>query len=66
MTAKDRLHQLIEEMHEDQAFGLLQDLETPAPLSEEDRKAIAEGLADSEAGRVFEESEVLAEFGIKD
>lgn len=67
MTAKEKLKQLIDEMHEDQAFGLLEHLERPLPpLSAEDRASIARGLADSEAGEVFDEAEVLAEFGIDD
>ncbi len=65
MTAKERLHQLIDEMHDDQAAVLLMDLERP-PLSEADHEAIARGLADSEAGRTFSEQEVMAEFGIVD
>ena len=66
MTVKEKLHKLIDEMHEDQAAVLLMDLEEHEPLSEEDRKEISAGLADAEAGRVFDEAEVLAEFGIHD
>ncbi|MCC6960531.1 MAG: hypothetical protein IT301_11840 [Dehalococcoidia bacterium] len=65
MSTKERLHQLIDEMNEDQAAVLLMDLEwEPSPLSAEDREAIARGLADSEAGRTRPHAEVMKRFGL--
>lgn len=66
MTVKEKLHQLIDEMHEDQAFGLLEELERPLPpLSAEDRESIERGFADSKAGRTRSHESVAAKYGIK-
>ncbi|MGE3075928.1 MAG: hypothetical protein AB7N24_08585 [Dehalococcoidia bacterium] len=52
MSTKERLHQLIDEMNEDQAAVLLMDLNEPMPrLSAEDVAAIDEGLSQLRAGQ---------------
>jgi predicted transcriptional regulator len=67
MTVKERLHRLIDEMHEDQAYGLLMDLEQPLPpLTAEDRASIERGFADSRAGRTKPHAEIVAKYGPKD
>ncbi len=64
MTAKERLHQLIDEMHDDQAAVLLMDLEERHALSDEDRASIERGFADSKAGRTTPHAEIAAKYGL--
>ena len=66
MSTKERLHQIIDEMNDDQASVLLMDLEAPRPpLTNEDREAIARGLADSEAGRTRPHADVMKKYGVE-
>ncbi len=58
MTAKEELHQLVEEMPEQRARELLEELRDTCasvddePLSEEDVASIERGMEDVRAGRV--------------
>ena len=62
MTAKERLHQLISEMNDDQAAVLLMDLEEPPPrLSDDERRAIGEARRELAAGRGIPNDEVMQE-----
>ena len=52
MSAKERLHQLIDEMNEDQATVLLMDLDAvPPPLSDSEHAAIHEAREALRAGK---------------
>ena len=60
MTAKERLHELIEEMHEDQAEVLLMDLERPMPpFTPEDVASIERGRAQARTGQSRTTDEVF-------
>ena len=60
MSTKERLHQLIDEMNEDQAAVLLMDLERePGLLSEDDRAAIDRGRAQARQRLSTSTEEVL-------
>ncbi|MFN8618836.1 MAG: hypothetical protein U0837_17265 [Dehalococcoidia bacterium] len=61
MSTKERLHQLVDEMNDDQADELLERLEFVAPpLSEEDRASIERGRAQARAGQLRTTEEVFA------
>ena len=65
MSTKERLHQLIDEMNDDQAAVLLEDLEwEPGPLSEEDIAAIEKGREQARAGLGIPHEEALKRLGI--
>lgn len=52
MSTKERLHQLIDEMNDDQAAVLLMDLEEPRPpLTDQEREAIANARQELRDGR---------------
>jgi hypothetical protein len=60
MSTKERLHQLIDEMNDDQAAVLLMDLEyEPRPLSPEDIESIERGRAQARAGQLRTTGEVF-------
>lgn len=51
MSTKEQLHQLIDEMNDDQAAYLLVELQQASPpLTEEDREAIARGRDQARRG----------------
>lgn len=51
MSTKERLHQIIDEMNDDQASVLLMDLEEPIPpLTADERAAIDEGREELRSG----------------
>lgn len=61
MSTKERLHQLIDEMNEDQAAVLLLDLEQPNwRLTEEDRASVERGRAQAREGGSLSTEEVFA------
>jgi hypothetical protein len=65
MSAKERLHELIDGMHDDQAEVLLLELERPMPpLTPEDIASIERGRAELRAGKGIPHEEVLRRFGI--
>lgn len=52
MSSKERLHQLIDEMNDDQAAVLLMDLQEPRPpLTDQEREAIANARQELRDGR---------------
>jgi hypothetical protein len=52
MSTKERLHQLIDEMNDDQAAVLLMDLEEPRPpLTDQEHDAIAAARQELRAGQ---------------
>lgn len=52
MSSKERLHQLIDEMTDDQAAVLLMDLQEPRPpLTDQEREAIANARQELRDGR---------------
>lgn len=52
MSSKERLHQLIDEMTDDQAAVLLLDLQEPRPpLTDQEREAIANARQELRDGR---------------
>ena len=52
MSTKERLHQLIDEMNDDQAAVLLLDLEEPRPpLTDQERDAIVTARQELRAGQ---------------
>jgi hypothetical protein len=52
MSSKERLHQLIDEMNDDQAAVLLLDLQEPRPpLTDQEREAIANARQELRDGR---------------
>lgn len=60
MSAKARLHELIDEMNDDQAEVLLLDLAyEPGPLSPEDIESIERGRAQARAGQLRTTEEVF-------
>jgi len=60
MSSKERLHQLIDEMNDDQAAVLLLDIEEPRePLSTEDIGSIKRGRAQTRAGKLRTTDEVF-------
>ncbi len=60
MSTKERLHQLIDEMNDDQAEVLLLDLAyEPGPLSPEDIESIERGRAQARAGQLRTTEEVF-------
>jgi hypothetical protein len=60
MSTKERLHQLIDAMQDDEAADLLDDLEfQPAPLSDEDIASIERGRAQAKAGQLRPTEEVF-------
>ena len=67
MSPKARLHELIEQMNDDQAAVLLMELDLPyPPLTAEDIASIERGRADSRAGRTTPHEEVMHRFGLTD
>lgn len=65
MSTKERLHQIIDEMNDDQAAVLLMDLEDLRPrLSDEDRAAIEEGLKELRDGRGIPHEEAMRRLGL--
>ena len=60
MSSKERLHQLIDEMNDDQAEVLLLDIEEPRePLSTEDIASIKRGRAQARARKLRTTDEVF-------
>jgi hypothetical protein len=65
MSTKERLHEIIDEMDEDQAEGLLMELDRPSPpLSAEDIASIERGRAELRQGKGIPHEEVLRRLGI--
>ena len=64
MSTRERLHQLIDQLDDEEVAGLLSDLEyrQRAPLAPEDVASVERGLAQSAAGEVVPHSEVLRRF----
>lgn len=51
MSTKERLHQLIDEMNDEQAAVLLMDLKEPPPLTDQERDAIVTARQELRAGQ---------------
>jgi hypothetical protein len=65
VSVRERLHELIDQLSEDEVVALLFDLESPPPpLSDEDKASIARAFADSDAGRIKSHAEVMRKYGI--